>query len=322
MAHYACDCWDAELLTSYGWIECVGCADRSAFDLTVHSKFTGTPLVVKEALPEPIEVTEWQAKLDKKLLGLRFRRDAKPVQESVDALDQASLKELVAKLEETGVATIKTPALADGRTSVEISSDILSISRVTRSVNTREYTPNVIEPSFGIGRIMYSLLEHVYWHRPGDAARAVSTAPQISLYDYEAGLLSQFLKVLSLPLSVAPTKVLVVPLSGQPQFLPRTQKLSARFRSLGISNNIDSSTASIGKRYARNDELGTPLGITVDFETFTDGSITLRERDTMAQVRGSEDDVVQAVKNLVDGVESWEQVRQRLPSFTGPTQDD
>jgi len=38
MAHYACDCWDAELLTSYGWVECVGCADRSAFDLSNHSK--------------------------------------------------------------------------------------------------------------------------------------------------------------------------------------------------------------------------------------------------------------------------------------------
>ncbi len=41
MAHYACDCWDAELLTSYGWVECVGCADRSAFDLNQHSKATG-----------------------------------------------------------------------------------------------------------------------------------------------------------------------------------------------------------------------------------------------------------------------------------------
>ena len=41
MAHYACDCWDAELLTSYGWVECVGCADRSAYDLSQHSKATG-----------------------------------------------------------------------------------------------------------------------------------------------------------------------------------------------------------------------------------------------------------------------------------------
>ncbi|TQS31868.1 hypothetical protein Golomagni_07837, partial [Golovinomyces magnicellulatus] len=45
MAHYACDCWDAELLTSSGWIECVGCADRSAYDLTVHAEKTGAPLL-------------------------------------------------------------------------------------------------------------------------------------------------------------------------------------------------------------------------------------------------------------------------------------
>ncbi len=68
--------------------------------------------------------------------------------------------------------------------------------------------------------------------------------------------------------------------------------------------------------------LGTPLGITVDFQSFIDGSVTLRERDTMAQVRGSDDDVIQAVKNLVDGVESKEQVRKRLPPFAGITQDD
>ena len=53
MAHYAADCWDAELLTSYGWIECVGCADRSAYDLTVHSDMTGKRRVVKEILESP-----------------------------------------------------------------------------------------------------------------------------------------------------------------------------------------------------------------------------------------------------------------------------
>ena len=38
MAHYACDCWDAEIMTMHGWVECVGCADRSAYDLTHHSQ--------------------------------------------------------------------------------------------------------------------------------------------------------------------------------------------------------------------------------------------------------------------------------------------
>lgn len=78
MAHYATDCWDAECHTSYvrtksvggrevgwvhpgscctclqGWIECVGCADRSAFDLSRHSEATGVDLVAQEELKEPV----------------------------------------------------------------------------------------------------------------------------------------------------------------------------------------------------------------------------------------------------------------------------
>lgn len=116
--------------------------------------------------------------------------------------------------------------------------------------------------------------------------------------------------------------MLIVPLSSQPQFAPIVNSISARLRSFGISNNIDSSSASIGKRYARNDELGTPLGITVDFDTVKDGSITLRERDTTSQLRASQDEVIEAVKGLVGGSETWEQVSKRLPPFLGQGQDE
>ncbi|GAA6100179.1 glycine--tRNA ligase [Tachysurus ichikawai] len=54
MAHYACDCWDAEAKTSYGWIEIVGCADRSCYDLTCHARATKVPLVAEKPLKEPI----------------------------------------------------------------------------------------------------------------------------------------------------------------------------------------------------------------------------------------------------------------------------
>jgi glycyl-tRNA synthetase len=74
-----------------------------------------------------------------------------------------------------------------------------------------------------------------------------------------------------------------------PDFAPITRNLSHQLRRSGISSCIDSSpSASIGKRYARNDELGIPLGITVDFDSLKDGSITLRERDSMKQVRASQ----------------------------------
>ncbi|KAM4054526.1 anticodon binding domain-containing protein [Hirsutella rhossiliensis] len=300
MAHYACDCWDAELLTSYGWIECVGCADRSAYDLSVHSKATGTALVVREPRAEPLKVEEWQAVLDKKLLGPQFKKDAKRIEAAVASLGQQALDRLAAEMAEKAVISVSTEELASGSSTVELSRDVCTIKRVTRVEKLRQYTPNVIEPSFGIGRIVYSLLEHIYWHRPQDDDRGV----------------------LSLPVSVAPTKVLIVPLSNHASLQPIVKKLASRLRKLRISNYVDGSSTSIGKRYARNDELGTPLGITVDFDTVKDRSITLRERDSTCQVRSSEENIVQAIRNLVEGEETWEQVRKRLPAFTRVGQEN
>lgn len=124
-------------------------------------------------------------------------------------------------------------------------------------------------------------------------------------------------QVLSLPPAVAPTKVLIVPLSTHPDFSPLIRRLSQRLRSIGISNRIDDSSASIGKRYARNDELGTPLGVTVDFDSVKDGTITLRDRDSTEQVRASESEVVDAVKSIVDGHATWGDISKRLPEFLG-----
>lgn len=126
---------------------------------------------------------------------------------------------------------------------------------------------------------------------------------------------------MSFPPSVAPTKVLIVPLSNNPDFKPTISKISARLRSLGISSRVDDSSASIGKRYSRNDELGTPLGITVDFQTVKDSTITLRERDSTKQVRASIDEVVEAVRSVVEGRETWQDVQKKLPVFEGQEVD-
>lgn len=133
--------------------------------------------------------------------------------------------------------------------------------------------------------------------------------------------LTRLLKVLSFPPAVAPTKVLLVPLSTHESFRPLVQRLSANLRRAGISSKVDDSSASIGKRYARNDELGTPFGVTVDFQSVKDNTFTLRERDSTKQVRASEDEILQAIKSLVDGVEVWQDVQKRLPEFTGQEVD-
>jgi glycyl-tRNA synthetase len=293
MAHYAADCWDAELFTTYGWIECVGCADRSAYDLTVHMNKTGAPLVVRETRATPLVVEEWEVDLERKKLGPKFRKDAKAVESAVDALTQDMREKLFLELNKDGKVEIDTPGVGNGKTTLE--SDLIKIEKRKRTEHVREYTPNVIEPSFGIGRILYSMMEHVFWVRGDDGARGV----------------------LSFPPSIAPTKVLLVPLSSHADFRPFISKLTTRLRKAGIANKVDDSSASIGKRYARNDELGTPFGVTIDFQTVKDNTITLRERDSTKQVRASEDEIIAAIKSLIDGKENWEQVAGRLPAFEG-----
>ena len=174
MAHYACDCWDAELFTSSGWVECVGCADRSAYDLSVHAKKTGAPLVVRERLDEPLVIEEWQVDIEKKKFGPQFKKDAKAVETALLATSQEEREKLSKQLSETGKLTIDVADVNGGK--VECSGDSVNIEFRNRVENTREFTPNVIEPSFGIGRILYSLIEHNFWTRAsdgGDEARGV-----------------------------------------------------------------------------------------------------------------------------------------------------
>ncbi|KAI0087188.1 glycyl-tRNA synthetase [Irpex rosettiformis] len=238
MAHYATDCWDAEIENSVGgWTECVGCADRAAYDLSVHSKKTGTPLIVRQQLAQPKVFEKEVVTYNKKNFGKTFGRDGNALQEIINNLDEPTLLKIKGELAQ-GSATITS---LDGR-EFKLTPDHLSIDRKTIKESVREYTPNVIEPSFGLGRIMYCLLEHSFWSREQDVERGV----------------------LSLPAVVAPTKVLIVPLSTG-HFDALVKDVSTKLRKAGVFSRVDDSSASIGKRYARNDELGTPFGVTLDF---------------------------------------------------------
>ncbi|CAG8522861.1 8559_t:CDS:10 [Funneliformis caledonium] len=290
MAHYACDCWDAEIQSSYGWIECVGCADRSAYDLTVHSNRTKEKLIVRESLAEPIVYEKTVLEINKKVFGPKLRQHAKSVEEYLTSLNEEQLEALKKSLQDGNGGT-KVPG-KDGN-QYEITNEYLSINRQTFTEHVREYTPNVIEPSFGIGRILYSLIEHVYWTREDDEQRAV----------------------LSFPPRVAPFKCLLVPLSNNPAFTDLVADLSKRLRMLSIAIKVDDSSNSIGRRYARNDELGTPFAVTIDFQSVNDGTVTLRERDTTKQIRENVDTILQVLKDLVEENVTWEKVMELYPTF-------
>lgn len=115
--------------------------------------------------------------------------------------------------------------------------------------------------------------------------------------------------------TVAPIKVLVVPLQKDSKFAPLVQQLEQSLDDDAISFKVDTSGVSIGKRYSRNDELGIPFGITVDYQSVEDNTFTLRDRDSTKQVRGSLDQILEAISKMVKGKETWSDVQKRLPEF-------
>ncbi|MFT4262340.1 MAG: glycine--tRNA ligase [Nocardioides sp.] len=135
------------------------------------------------------------------------------------------------------------------------------------------YTPYVIEPAAGLSRSLMTFLVDAY---------AEEEAPNA-----KGGVDKR--TVLKLDPRLAPVKAAVLPLSRNEDLSPKARGLAAELRK---SWNIDFDDAqSIGKRYRRQDEIGTPFCITVDFDTLDDQAVTIRERDTMTQERVALDQV-------------------------------
>ncbi|WP_323097154.1 glycine--tRNA ligase [Intrasporangium sp. YIM S08009] len=143
------------------------------------------------------------------------------------------------------------------------------------------YTPYVIEPAAGLSRSLMTFLVDAYTE---------DEAPNT-----KGGVDKRV--VLRLDPRLAPVKAAVLPLSRNADLSPKARDLAATLRRHW---NIDFDDAgAIGKRYRRNDEIGTPFCITVDFDTLEDHAVTIRERDSMAQERVA-----------LDKVEGW--LAQRL----------
>uniref|UniRef100_A0A915HY75 Glycine--tRNA ligase n=1 Tax=Romanomermis culicivorax TaxID=13658 RepID=A0A915HY75_ROMCU len=259
MAHYACDCWDAEILTSYGWIECVGNADRSCYDLLQHSKATGIKLVAERKLEAPKMADIVECVPNKAALGKEFKKEASFVIGHLQAMDEKECEQLEKDLSKNGHISL----FLNGK-DYKVTNHMLSIKRYQKKLFVEEITPSVIEPSFGIGRIMYSVFEHNFQCREGDEQRMF----------------------LSLPPIIAPLNCAILPLSNHESLLPFVDKLVDLLTQNDISIKIDDSAGSIGKRYARTDEIGIPFCVTIDFDSLKEPStVTLRERDSMKQVR-------------------------------------
>jgi glycyl-tRNA synthetase len=102
--------------------------------------------------------------------------------------------------------------------------------------------------------------------------------------------------VLKLAPEIAPIKVAVLPLSKKPELSKLSDEVYTKLvRSTGYNIEYDE-TQSIGKRYRRQDEIGTPYCVTIDFESLEDGCVTVRERDSMQQSRVKIEDLEKHLK--------------------------
>ncbi|KAL3343439.1 hypothetical protein AABB24_027128 [Solanum stoloniferum] len=290
MAHYAADCWDAEIECSYGWIECVGIADRSAYDLRAHTDKSGVPLVAHEKFPEPREVEKLIIVPAKKELGLAFKGNQKMVVEALEAMGEKEAMEMKETLESKGEAAFNVCTLDKV---VTINKNMVSISKEIKKEHQRVFTPSVIEPSFGIGRIIYCLYEHSFNTRPSRDG-------------------DEQMNFFSFPPLVAPIKCTVFPLVQNQQYEEVARQIARSLTVYGISYKIDITGTSIGKRYARTDELGVPFAITVDSAS----SVTIRERDSKQQIRVNVDEVASVIKEVTDGQSTWGDVLWKYPTHS------
>ncbi|HEY3717081.1 MAG TPA: glycine--tRNA ligase [Jatrophihabitantaceae bacterium] len=135
------------------------------------------------------------------------------------------------------------------------------------------WTPYVIEPAAGLTRAVLAFLLDAYTEDEAPNAKGVMEKRT----------------VLRLDKRLAPVKAAVLPLSRNPDLSPKARDLAATLRR---NWNVDFDDAqAIGRRYRRQDEIGTPFCVTVDFDTLDDDAVTVRERDSMAQERVGLDQV-------------------------------
>ena len=142
-------------------------------------------------------------------------------------------------------------------------------------VNNEHIVPAVVEASAGVDRALLTILADAF------------TKEEVN---------GESRTVLKLDPKIAPIKVAVFPLMNKNNMPEISQKIVEDIRVSGIASFYDSG-GSIGKRYRRQDEAGTPFGITVDHDTLEDNTVTIRDRDTMHQERISIDKIVDVLKN-------------------------
>ena len=264
MAHYASDCWDCELSGEHGWIEVVGIANRTCHDLESHEKGSKSGLLKGwRSFENPVKESREVLKPDGAVIGPAFRERASDVSAAL-----SELKDLPERIP-------FTLSLADG-TTVEIEEGMVTRVLEESTVSGEYFTPHVIEPAFGIDRIIWHILDHNYLESEKDGDEYT---------------------ILTLEPSLAPYDVVVLPLFAKNGMDMMAREVLERITSIsGIIAEIDTSR-SIGRRYARADEIGVPWAVTIDHQSLDDATVTVRRRDDQKQIRVDVDALIESINS-------------------------
>jgi len=278
-AHYAADCWDAEGEVDGDWIELGGFAYRSDYDLSKHDEHSDEEFTVFKQYDEPVTVEKPTVDPDMSYLGPEFGGSAGAVADTLETLAERDPSAF-----EDEAVTVSV----DGESyTVPVEKADFSVEEVTES--GEHITPHVVEPSLGIDRALYTALDHSYRQDEVDGEERT---------------------YLQLPQEVAPTTVGVFPLMDRDGMGEYARDLAGDLRAAGLSVSYDDSGA-IGRRYRRQDEVGTPFCVTVDYATLGEAredeadaepdTVTVRERDTTAQTRVPVEELAEILTALRDG---------------------
>ncbi|UCE95822.1 MAG: glycine--tRNA ligase [Candidatus Bathyarchaeota archaeon] len=247
-AHYSAQGYDQEIyLKRWGWTEVSGHNYRTDYDLKQHMKHSGVDMQVFKEHDKPILKEKVIIEPVLARIGPTFKKDSSKV---ADLLRKADAREVEKSLKEDGYFMLR---------SFRIMPDHVKIIHRKVDETGRRFIPHTVEPSFGIDRLVYVVLEYAYSKREGRT-------------------------LLKLPRELSPVQVGVYPLVTKDGLAERARKLHRNLLIEGFVAEYDEA-GSIGRRYARADEAGIPLCITIDYHTLDDDTVTIRDRDSWKQVR-------------------------------------
>jgi glycyl-tRNA synthetase len=247
-AHYSAQGFDQEIhLDRWGWTEVSGHNYRTDYDLRRHMEFSGVDMRTYKEYEKPVAREEIVVKPVMSTMGRDFKKDAPKIAKILSALDPKMLEESLKKK-----GFFKTE-------SFKILPEHVEILHKKIEEKGRRFVSHVVEPSFGSDRLTYIALEYAYKKQKDRM-------------------------LLSFPKEIAPIQIGVFPLVNKDGLREKAKQVYDALLNESFTVEYDES-GSIGRRYARADEVGTPLGLTIDYQTFEDNTVTLRDRDTWEQVR-------------------------------------